>query len=327
MNKISEIVDVMRLFFGIKMAIELKFPEIIDVNPPISLNNLEQKLHCKDQKVQRLIQFLASHGFFKVEHGYVYHTDASIELVPEKGSRKLADFYSSNWCLDAFSNLSKCVDSEMSSFEKTHGKSLFNYLASNEPAYKVFNRAMTHDAATRGQNLSESYNFGHVHSVADIGGGTGDVLRAIIQNFPSLQGILFDTKATIDLANATHAPDDRICTIQGSFFNPLPLSADVLYLYHIIHDWSDVDAIKVLMNCSEIMKQGSRLLIIERILGSSPRNAFGLDLTMMALTDRGRERDLGQFEKLLENARLKLINVTATKGADFIIEAKRIDYE
>ena len=40
--------------------------------------------------------------------------------------------------------------------------------------------------------MLEAYDFGPIHVLADIGGGNGSLIGAVLQRYPSLKGLLFD---------------------------------------------------------------------------------------------------------------------------------------
>lgn len=323
MTRIAEIIENMRLFYAIKMCIDLKIPEMIPSESGLPLDVLHRKINDKDQKVLRLIDFLVVHGFFRIVKDHIFHSVDSKELLPNQNARKFADFYCADWCISGFSGLAEAVSNEKSAFELRNGKNLFDYLNSDMSAYNIFNKAMTHDAHFRGENLAYFYDFSKYETIADIGGGTGAILNKLLDTYPLAKGILFDTTPTIQEAKSLYKHSNRVEYIDGNFFDPLNFSADIFFLFHIVHDWCDDDVIRILKNCSSAMKSSSPLLIIERILGKSDKSAHGMDLTMMALTDRGRERNLDDFKYILDQAGLKLNNLYATRTQDYILEAMK----
>jgi SAM-dependent methyltransferase len=51
----------------------------------------------------------------------------------------------------------------------------------------------------------------------------------------------------------------------------VPRGADVYILSHVLHDWSDAEALKILRNCREAIAPGGRLLIVEMVRGETAR--------------------------------------------------------
>ena len=54
--------------------------------------------------------------------------------------------------------------------------------------------------------------------------------------------------------------------LAGDFFASVP-EADIYLLKHILHDWNDEEAVRILKGCREAMRPGGRVIVIERLLG------------------------------------------------------------
>ena len=69
--------------------------------------------------------------------------------------------------------------------------------------------------------MLRAYDFSGFAVLADLGGGNGSVLIAILQQHPDLRGMLFDLPDVADRASAAIAAAglaDRCQVIGGSFF-------------------------------------------------------------------------------------------------------------
>jgi hypothetical protein len=73
----------------------------------------------------------------------------------------------------------------------------------------------------------------------DIGGASGDVIRAMMRANPELNGGVFDLPhiipAAAEAAKAENL-DGRFTTVGGNFFESVP-AADLYVLKYILHDW------------------------------------------------------------------------------------------
>ncbi|MFM6037944.1 MAG: methyltransferase, partial [Sphaerospermopsis kisseleviana] len=90
------------------------------------------------------------------------------------------------------------------------------------------------------------------------GGGYGEMLSNFLQQYPHLQGILFDEEYVISHCQPTLEKHDivsRCQTVSGSFFEAVPSGGDAYLLKHIVHDWDDERAIKILQNCRNAMDE------------------------------------------------------------------------
>lgn len=69
--------------------------------------------------------------------------------------------------------------------------------------------------------MLDAYDFSGIRVLADIGGGNGSVLTAVLKQYPDLRGILFDLPGVAERAKAQIEPAGlagRCQVIGGSFF-------------------------------------------------------------------------------------------------------------
>src|SRR5262249_45888304 len=120
---------------------------------------------------------------------------------------------------------------------------------------------------------------------------------------------------------------ERCKAIAGDFFKSVP-RGDVYLLSHVIHNWDDDAASRILENCHAAMDPQSTLLIIEMIMpnecGPSLSNypLVMTDLQMFVMTG-GRERTEAEFRALLERAGFELKRIIPTQALESIIECVR----
>jgi len=73
--------------------------------------------------------------------------------------------------------------------------------------------------------MLDAYDFTGIDVLADIGGGNGSLLSAVLGRYPNMKGILFDLGHVIGRAkeklNAAGLAE-RCCVIEGSFFESIP---------------------------------------------------------------------------------------------------------
>ena len=86
----------------------------------------------------------------------------------------------------------------------------------------------------------------------------------------------------------------------------MPSGCDLYLLSHIIHDWDDERAIKVLQACRRAMAPSARLLILDRVMPERVlpdpmvQGKILVDLVMMVGTSGGRERTASEFQALFD---------------------------
>ena len=161
--------------------------------------------------------------------------------------------------------------------------------------------------------VAASYNFSGLHTVVDVGGGNGTLLAGILKATPELRGVLFDLPHVAARARdrlAEHGLLDRCSVVGGDFFEEVPRGADAYLLKHVIHDWDDASARRILETCRRAMAPGSKLLIVEGVYpvridaSRASRSAASNDVNMLVCTG-GRQRAEVEFRELYERAGLR----------------------
>ena len=191
--------------------------------------------------------------------------------------------------------------------------------------YAVFNGAMTALSDTAITPVLQAYDFSSIKVLADIGGGHGRLLTAILKAYPSMTGMLLDNalvmEDAIDLLRNEHI-EARCQLVSGNFFDTIPAGADAYMLKHILHDWDDTACGIILHNCHAAMRQGAKLLVAEQVLPPLhiPQNAASADLSMLVDTG-GRERTGKEYETLLHAHGFTVTAVYQTRGLMSVIES------
>lgn len=148
-------------------------------------------------------------------------------------------------------------------------------------------------------------------TVVDIGGSVGHASIELAKKHPNLHLIVQDF-AELEPQHNTLVPSSvrsRISFQPHDFFTPQPVAnADVYFLKHILHDWSDKYALKILRNIIPALKPGARVIVMDGVLppqGAVPlsveRLLTSLDLQMLAACN-SKERTPGDWIKLFEMA-------------------------
>ncbi|MBS2035360.1 hypothetical protein JST97_10250 [bacterium] len=211
-------------------------------------------------------------------------------------------------------------------YQKALGvENVFDYFASQPAESERFNRSMASMTRAFVQQLREAYDVTRFAVIADIGGGHGQFLGALLQAAPQSRGVLYDLESVVAGADAELSALgvlDRVEKVAGSFFESVPAGADLYLLKHILHDWTDEQCSKILERVAAAMKPGATLLISEMLLAEPPAlsPAALMDLNMMVMTG-GRERTASQMEGLLSSAGLKFKRVLALPGPHQLVEA------
>ncbi|MBI1852835.1 MAG: methyltransferase [Planctomycetes bacterium] len=206
--------------------------------------------------------------------------------------------------------------------EKALGMPVFDYFAKHPEEAGWFNDAMIgfHGPETIG--VAKSYDFSAFSTVVDVGGGTGNLLSAILRSAPRLAGILYDLPHVAEAARAKFAErelSDRLRIIAGSFMESVP-AGDAYVLSHVIHDWDEPTCLKILGNCRRANPKAT-VLLVEMVIppGDEPHPGKILDLVMLNCPG-GRERTADEYRELLDGAGYRMTRVLPTGTVASVIE-------
>lgn len=286
---------------------------------------LAASTHSDPPSLYRLLRALSSAGvlhegpdqvFSLTEVGQGLRSDAEQSLAG------WAAFIGRPYQGQLWSSLLHSVQTGENAFLQVHGMSPWAYRAAHPEEDVIFNRAMTSMTLLTQRAVLEAYDFGRFATVLDVGGGTGTLLAAILQQYPALQGVLVDqAHVTRQAGPVLAAVAGRCRVVPGSFFDPLPAGADVHVLKAILHDWNDEECALILRRCREAISAQGTLLVIERLIGA-PNEAQGekfSDLSMM-IGPGGRERSREDYSALFQASGFRLSGVTPTRSSRWVIE-------
>jgi O-methyltransferase domain len=288
---------------------------------PQSTEALAKVSGTHPQALYRVLRLLASVGVFEWKDGTWHQTDASRFLRSDHpGSLRdyvrmlgLPVFWS------AFEDLEHSLRTGECAFAKRHPEGVFAFLAEHPKESRIFDSAMTSKSHRDIAAILPAYDFSQFATIADIAGGRGHLLRAILKNSPRTQGILFDQPHVV--AEITPENGEKLTVVGGNFFKDSMPKADAYLLMNIIHDWPDAESIKILSAIRRAMPASARVLIIETVVPDAPGPHLSkeLDIAMMALPG-GMERNLEEYVSLGAKSALRLERMLETMSPYSVLE-------
>jgi hypothetical protein len=229
-----------------------------------------------------------------------------------------------------WSDLLETVRTGVNASERLLGMPIFEFYAADGEQAKIHDEAMRASSASHAELLLDAIDFTPADVVADIGGGTGELLAAILAANSGVRGILYDLPDVIDrAAPVLNQVADRCLIEGGNFFAQVPGNADIYLLKHVLHDWDDDRAEAILRCCRRCMPAHARLIVIERKLSElaepeADAEGFLTDLEMLVMTSGGRERTEAEFRRLLARAGFALQDVVPTPSPLVLFEARPV---
>jgi hypothetical protein len=155
--------------------------------------------------------------------------------------------------------------------------------------------------------------------VVDVGGGTGGLLSGLLARHPRLRGIVLDLPHSEAAALSTFAAAgvaDRCAFVSGDFFEAVTAGGDAYVLSHILHDWDDEHALRILRAIRAACGDAARLVIVDAVLPADGTSALVpklLDLHMLVMLG-GRERTADEWERLLGQGGFSLRQIHGDGG-------------
>ena len=277
----------------------------------------------------RLLRMLAGAGVFSEE------ADGRFALTPLGGSlrsdgpesvRDWALFVGAPEMWETWGKLRESVMNGEAAFPRTHGMALWEYLAERPELGSPFNRWMSRQSDQHNAAVVASYDFSPFRVVADIGGGQGSSLAAILRANPTVRGILLDLPEVVahpaPLEEAGVA--ERCKVIGGDMLQGVPTGADVYLIKRVLMDWGE-QAARILRNCAGALPEDGKVLAVEMVLppGNDPSPGKAFDMLMLLVHAGARIRTEAEFRDLFAAAGLRLTRVIPTPSPNSILEGVR----
>ncbi|QAY78802.1 methyltransferase [Sphingosinicella sp. BN140058] len=292
----------------------------------VSCSQLAATAGVDERALLRILRMLAPHDVFveaedqlftlglvghALRSGGPFDAATAVRMLARSGMWAAAD------------NLAESVRSGAPTLESRRNKPL--YQADAPDRADRLAAAMAAFSAGLHERVATDWDFSSASLVVDVGGSTGLLLESVLRANSHLGGLLFDRPPTADLAERRLAAvglADRCRVIGGDFFHAVPAGGDVYVLAHVVLDWGDSDAVRILANIRHVLGPQGRLLIIEPISGEagSELHAGMFDAILMTATWGGC-RSRQEHGELLARAGLTLRSVTPLGRIASLIEA------
>lgn len=305
---------------AVAVAAELELADLL-ADGPLHVDVLAERTKTDPSSLFRVLRALESTGIFMQVSPRVFANTPASECL-----RKNVPGSQWAWvrtCLStdaiAFSGwtgLMHAVKTGGIAFDQVSGCSAWDYLQRNPQKGAIFNEAMRSLSALITPAVTASYDWSRFPVIADIAGGMGTQLVAILEAHPGCRGILLDKRHVVGGA----LRHERMEVIAGDFFESVPAGADAYMLRWIIHDWAEPKALAILDNVRKAMKPGARLVLVESVIRDTPDFDMGkwMDVNMLVMVG-GRERTAAEYRELYSKAGFELELIIPTPSPLSII--------
>ncbi|MUL82627.1 hydroxyneurosporene methyltransferase [Mycobacterium sp. CBMA247] len=315
---------------GIAAAAQLGVADALS-GGPLHPEELARRVDANPDTLDRVMRALVSEGVFRRTRDGRYalnpladtlRTDAPVSIGA------MARFVGSARHREHWSQLGDAVRTGEAVIPKLRGKGAFDYICSEPELAAIFNDAMTSISELAIAPVVAAYDFSRFGTIADVGGGHGRLLAAVLTATPAARGVLYDLPQVVEGAPemlGKYGVADRVQVIPGSFFDSVPAGADAYLLKNIIHDWPDDEALTILRNVRAAAAPGTTLLLVEGVIPDHDRAFLGKWTDMeMLVSIAARERSKEGYRHLYEQAGFRLTRVVETASPFSLVEGEAV---
>ena len=297
---------------------------------PCPIEKLAADTNTQPDALYRVLRALISIGIFSESQPHTIGLSPAAELLRSDvpGSmRGLVLWAAHPFLMRVSSDLMYSVTTGKPAIEHLYGKPAFECFASMPEVSYDFHEGMSAISAELAPAVLDAYDFSGIGTLMDVAGGHGYFICEALKRYPQMKGILLDQPGVVEGAKCTLCDmrlEDRCQPIAGNFFDHVPAGADAYFMQHIIHDWDDEFALRILGNVRQALagRRNGRLVVVDVVLPEDTRPHPGklLDLLMLMFPG-GRERTEVEWRRLLDKADFGITRIISTKLADSVIEA------
>jgi hypothetical protein len=313
---------------ALHVAALLGVPDLL-AGGPRSVDDLASATGADRTSLYRLLRMLTGPGVFCEEpDGQFAVTPLGATLQSDRPDsvREWALFAGSPEMWAVWAGLRDSVMTGQTAFSAVHGAPIWQYLITRPDLGDLFNGWMTRQSRQHNAALVAAYDFAPFRVVADIGGGQGSTLGAILAAHPSVHGILLDLPEVVARATALDEAHvtGRCQVIGGDMLASVPAGADAYLIKRVLMDWADDDATALLRHCAAAMAERGKVIVVEMLMpaGNDPSPAKPFDVLML-LNQAGRIRTEAEFRQLFTAAGLRLARIIPTASPNSILEGVR----
>lgn len=285
---------------------------------PVRPDDLARRVGVDPARLERLLRFAATRGWVRIDRrGRVRPTRVTAFLRRDHpgGWRSWVEFAGGGEVVAAVTALSA---SGGDAFTAVHGTVFFDWMAEHPERWAIFDRAMAAGGRMHALTLARDVDWSTTRTVCDVGGGTGDLLAALLDLVPGMEGTVLDLPPVV----ARAVRHDRLTALAGDAFAAVPGGFDTYLLVNVLHDWNDGDARRILGRVAEAMGPEARVVVLDGDHPTVPRDdlAAAADVLMAALTNGGKERSAAEFAALGRACGLRLARTHRLASGDLAHE-------
>jgi hypothetical protein len=297
---------------------------------PLPVEELAGRVGAHARSLAKVLRILADEGIFTEVAPDVFANSRLSEPLRAGAPvplHAMAEMIGQSWLWSCWGRLDHSVSTGKPAFDEVFGASAWHWFGAHPDSAAQFNRAMTEFTDALGEALIRAYpDYAGARRIADLGGGQGSYLAAILRGYPSVgRGLLVDlppvvaqARARTDLAELVAA--GRYEYAPGDFFVSVPSDVDIYVTKQVAHSWDDERLALLLRRCREASPRAR--VVLTELVASPETTRFGrdFDLTML-VTMPGDVRSIVEFAAVFDTAGYRLARTVQTGTVFSLLEA------
>jgi len=320
-----EVINLGLLWHCLCAITRLEVPERLAAGP-LPVAELAAAVGADQDALRRVLRLVADHHIVTFQQDRVGLTDRGRLLCRDHPSSLQAAFATVGDS-DVVHGLTDTLRTGRAAAPAVLGMPYWDYLAAHLDQKALFDQAMVKRAQLLSLACVPVLDWPASGTIADIAGGVGTLLAAVLQAAPGAHGILVEQPQVLGRARPVlerQGVADRCALYPGDLFAPPP-PAELYLLASVLHDWDDPHAARILAALGQSATNHTRLRIFEMVLpeDATPHRAKMSDVLTLLVFDGARERTVGQYQGLLEDTGWQLEQVVPSPGPMSVIQASR----
>lgn len=312
---------------AISVAAKLGIADVLG-DGPLPAEEIAKRVGSDPKATNRLLRMLSGYSVFAVQ------PDGRFELTPMADAlrdqapdsmRGMAILMGHPLLWEEWGHLFSSVQTGEPNLPKLRGMGAQDFFHANLEYAAVFFQAFGQLSLSETDPVLAAYDFSQFGTIVDVIGGRGPLLAGILAQAPNSRGVLYDSEvattdspALFDAAGVT----ERVTIENGGYLDKLPAGGDAYVLKHILHDFTEPDAVTALKNVREAIAPDGKMLVIEYVPSGNNERHLGNTIDLWLLLMLGaQERTLPEYTALFAQAGLKVTRIIPTTAPISIIEA------
>ncbi len=250
-------------------------------------HQLAARLHLNENACGRLLNALVSLGFLTKEDNLFFNTPESSAFLSRKSPAVLSGLMHSNNLWDTWSNLTEVVKTGLPAHRQEINERGEEWLFS-------FINAMHDRAMKQAPRQLSGLDLSGIHTMLDVGGGSGAYAMEFISRKPEIEATIFDLPEVVPITREfihKEGYTDKIKTCAGDYtVDELPAGFDLVFLSAVLHSNSLQVNRNLVKKCFNAINQHGRIVIQDWIMNNDrtePAVGAIFSINMLVGTEAG----------------------------------------